>query len=267
MSIANQPNNESHSSGGATRNMNPKTAQAFSLIELFVVVCLIAMVAAVMLPALSHTKSKSVRIACVSNQKQIGVAYRVWSGDNGDNYPAQIPNTNTNSGWADFVKMTNAGRYCWSNYCVIQNELGQSPMVLVCPADNRRPAKDFKNLSNKNVSYFMGPGASENLPLSLLGGDRNLAPGLNPQNDFGFSPEDGKGNDVILQTNSPICWFLKMRSADNVVGAGNLLLGDGSVQQCSSARLMTDYQMNAVDAGNYSAGYVNKSNSFRLVFP
>src|SRR5690242_6752942 len=113
----------------------------------------------------------------------------------------------------------------------------------------------------------MNPGASDDFPLSILGGDRNLSPGPEPKNNYGFSPADGSGNDVILQTNIPVCWSLKMHSQGNAIGAGNILLGDGSVQQCSSARFMSDYQATAVDAGNYPSGYVNKSNSFRLIFP
>ena len=184
---------------------------------------------------------------CVNNQKQIGTGYRIWANDNGGKIPAEV--ATTNGGWDDFSKMTNLGPDRRSNYSLMQDELGQSPKILVCPVDDRKPANNFihSNFSNKNLSYFMNPGANENFPLSILGGDRNLAPGLKPQNDYGFSPQDGTGNDVILQTNSPVCWSLKMHSADNSVGAGNILMGDGSVQQCSSARFMSDYQCNAVE--------------------
>lgn len=245
--------------------MRAKTTHAFTLTELLVVICLIALLASLILPPLSRTRSKSERITCVNNQKQIGVAYRIWAGDNRDIYPAEM--AGTNGGWADFVKLTNAGPYCWSNYSLMADDLGQSTKVLVCPDDERKPANNFRDFGNKNISYFIGPGADEDHPLSILGGDRNLAPGLTPKNDFGYSPDDGSGNDVILQTNSPICWSLTMHSRGNATGAGNILMGDGSVQQCSSARLRSDYQCNAIDAGNYPTGYINKSNSFRLVFP
>lgn len=251
--------------------MKHKTTQAFTLIELTLVVFLIVMVAAVFLSAMpqQHAKKKAQRIQCVNNQKQIGTAYRIWAGDCGDKYPADVSATSTNGGWAQFAKMTNAGPYCSSNFSVMQNELGQSPKILVCPADNRTAAINFlpTNFSNKNISYFVNPGANENFPLSILGGDRNLAPGTTPKNDYGYSPEDGSGNDVILKTNSPVCWSLKMHSQGNTVGAGDILMGDGSVQQCSSARFMSDYQYAAVDAGNFPTGYINKSNSFRLIFP
>ncbi|MGZ5566759.1 MAG: type II secretion system protein, partial [Limisphaerales bacterium] len=209
--------------------METKTTQAFTLIELLVVICILFVLAAMIPCSFSSAKPRAQRIHCVNNQKQIGTAYRIWAGDNGDKLPAQVLNTTTNAGWAEFATMTNAGPYCWSNYCLMQNELGQSPKVLVCPSDTRSAANNFTKFSNKNISYFMNPGANENFPLSILGGDRNLAPGLKPENDFGFSPDDGSGNDVILQTNSPVCWSLKMHSAGNPVGAGNILVGDGSV--------------------------------------
>ncbi|MDB6058709.1 MAG: type secretion system protein [Verrucomicrobiales bacterium] len=247
--------------------VDAKTTTAFTLLEVIVVTFLIALVALIVLPALNPPHHKHAKLGCVNNLKQIGTAYRIWASDNGDRYPADVAKTPTNLGWADFAKMTNAGQYCWSNYALIEYELGRLPQILVCPADKRQPSDDFKHLNNKNISYFINPGASENFPLSILGGDRNVAPGTKPQNDYGYSPEDGSGNDVILQTNSPICWSLKMHSQGNPVGGGNILMGDGSVQQCSSARLMSDYQCTAVDAGNFPTGYINKSNSFRLIFP
>lgn len=247
--------------------MNVKTTHAFTLIELILVICIIAILAAIMLPAIIPQHTGMQRIMCVNNQKQIGTAYRIWAGDNGDKLPSQTANTATNAGWAEFAKLTNAGPYCWSNYCMMQDDLGQSPRVLVCPDDERKPANNFRDFGNTNISYFIGPGATEDYPQSILGGDRNLAPGSTPKNDFGYSRADGSGNDVILQTNSTICWSLKMHSRGNAIGIGNILMADGSVQQCSSARLRSDYQATAVDAGNYPTGYINKSNSFRLVFP
>lgn len=244
-------------------------SRAFSVLELAIVMGLFAIIVLVILPMLARPYSKHtpMRIQCVNNQKQIGMAYRIWAGDNGDKIPTEVSNVSSNGGWRDFVKFTNAGVYCWSNFVVMQNELGQSTRILVCPADERTPAQNFLQLKNDNLSYFMGVGANENFPQSILGGDRNLGPGTKPKNDFGYSPKNGKGNDVILQTNSPVCWSLKMHSAGNVAGTGNVLLGDGSVQQVSSARFMSDLQCNALDSGNFPSGYVNQSNAFRLVFP
>jgi competence protein ComGC len=244
--------------------------KAFSALELAIVIAMFALLMLVVLPMLPprhRPKSTGQRIQCINNLKQIGVAYRIWEGDNGDKVPALVPNLSSNGGWADFVKLTNAGAYCWSNYSVMPNELGQSPRILACPADDRNYAIDFKHLKNTNISYFFGTGGNDNFPQSILGGDRNLGPGTTPKGDFGFSPEDGRGNDVILLTNSPVCWSRKTHSEGGTNGSGHVLLGDGSVQQVSSARFRSDLQPNAVDAGNFPSGYINQSNSFRLIFP
>ena len=101
----------SHDCGalGPARPATGSTGRGFTLIELLVVIAIIAILAALLLPALSRAKEKAVRVSCLSNLRQFGIAFLAYQVDHqklmetlefvgpGDRYPSCLQ---TGDGWA-----------------------------------------------------------------------------------------------------------------------------------------------------------------------
>lgn len=117
-----------------------KPVRAFTLIELLVVIAIIAILAAMLLPALARAKQKSHRAACLSNLKQIGVAFFLYLDDSRDKFPDQKDLKNTLPGgfrpwtsWPPSDPRTGWGPSVLQNY-------GARDNVWACPAGPLTPA-------------------------------------------------------------------------------------------------------------------------------
>jgi prepilin-type N-terminal cleavage/methylation domain-containing protein len=247
-----------------------KQKKAFTLIELLVVIAIIAILAAMLLPALAAAKRKAQKINCTNNLKQIGLAMRIWEGDNGDKYPMAV--LAANGGAYDYVQhgATLATRLDpGMSFMVMSNEVG-TPKVLYCTSDNIHNTGPATTMSTAsvlnssyaapptlvgapsaigNLSYFINGDASEADSQAVLSGDCNIGNTGGANNSpasyrFGASgtSENGTGpvavqllQTAITPTASTLLW--SWTSGDLHQKSGNLGLADGSVQAATIGSL------------------------------
>ncbi len=227
----------------SSRQAHSADCRAFTMVEVAVVIMTVVVLFAVVLPGLAKPRRRPHPIRCENNLRNVDLALTIFATDNQGLYPWQLSVTNGGT-----KELPNDLASLATHFRTLSNELS-TPKLLICPQDQRRQwATNFATLTSNNLSYFLGLDATEEVPQSILSGDRNLT----------LNGVELRPGPVTLKPGGTNGFSANLHQNPGQQNSGHLLFGDGSIQHFTSPPVHSAFQ----DALNASP-----NQSLRLLIP
>ncbi len=152
-------------------------SKGFTLIELLVVIAIIAILAAILFPVFAKARDKARQTSCLSNMKQLGLAFMMYAQDNDETFPTRR--------W-DMISYD--WGYSWLNPFLSMEPYIKSRNIMFCPSD-----PGGSNISFKNATDSTGKPNGTSYAMNAYCYDAKLASAVEPSSTFmlyeGLTPQ------------------------------------------------------------------------------
>ena len=234
--------------------------KGFTLVELLVVIGIIALLLAILMPALGRAREQANWVKCMSNLRQIGQSFMMYCNNNKGRFPRAGAGSDPADWiyWEDMPQGTNPSRALDLSPLAPYLGVPVNPEILRCPSDDvnvRRAGANYR------YSY------SSNYLITRLPPGFNAYPGES-SSPLRITEINNASNKILLidetpQTVDDGCWAWM-----STLGSGFNIISVRHMKKTEQTQLLT--QPNAgkgnVLFADFHADYIERKNSFNPVY-